>query len=792
MKKLIFTKGNETRPKFENLRDENVLNNSIFTDIYDRAFSLIKEISTPIVEQNDKHNRERNNIIAFIGERGSGKTSCLKSIYYSLDRHQSGSLPSLIKDINTSYNIQLPIIDPSYIDDQSNIIEIVIAHMFRTFKKDVNNKRCFDGDNIEKKRELVKKFQNVKDALDCTKPINSKSTSNDSIEELSKLAAGSNLHNSMEELVRCYLNYFRYEGDDSPQMLVIAIDDLDVQTNHTYQMVEQIRKYLIIDNVLILMGVKLVQLSDLIKNKFVEDFKNKDNNFGLNDQINDMVARYLIKLLPLSHRLNLPSYNDMPEVELVLVSSSETDNNDSTNIGDLKVGDQSQRSTQIEEIINLHETILALIYKKTGVMFYNIGQASLIVPHNLRELLNMIAMLNNMSNNEKSKNRVAFKQYFIESWCLDRLNPGQLSFIKALNDCDSSKINKFIIQNIDFKSMGISISHNSQNYSIADINHLLYNMSNHANISRQRFAFAIKTVYSMILHGKYEEIKDPDKLAFYTNLFYKYQSNGIAYQLANPLNHIFDYDKMIGSNLIYLDYQTQELNVDTNVVEHYKVNKYYEWLKSRITNSQNEEFCQEQKNRFNTLELLLLSKYNTNADSNHYNYFPIDSCPISDNITCSTSAMIYNITRYVNLYHIYNKLKEAKYNDKICSNMELVKFFDMIEHFGDYSIIKQLLQQLCKVNNLAIINIETLCLLNEYLTIQTKYSENDITKVVRKMLEYKFFVYNLKTKQQKEQDISLFKIRMAEHNLDNIANIINEHIQLIKSDNLETIFNEYE
>ena len=123
----------------------------------------------------------------------------------------------------------------------------------------------------------------------------------------------------------------------------------------------------------------------------------------------------------------------MPEVELVLVSSSETDNNDSTNIGDLKVGDQSQRSTQIEEIINLHETILALIYKKTGVMFYNIGQASLIVPHNLRELLNMIAMLNNMSDNEKSKNRVAFKQYFIESWCLDRLNPGQLSFIKALN-----------------------------------------------------------------------------------------------------------------------------------------------------------------------------------------------------------------------------------------------------------------------------------------------------------------------------------------------------------------------
>ena len=106
--------------------------------------------------------------------------------------------------------------------------------------------------------QLVKKFQDVKEALDCTKPKGNKSISNDSIEQLSKLASGSNLHDSMEELVDCYLNYFKSENDDNSQVLVIAIDDLDVQTSHTYQMVEQIRKYLIIDKVLILMGVKLV------------------------------------------------------------------------------------------------------------------------------------------------------------------------------------------------------------------------------------------------------------------------------------------------------------------------------------------------------------------------------------------------------------------------------------------------------------------------------------------------------------------------------------------------------
>ena len=71
MKKLLFTKGDETRPKLENLRDEEILKSSIFADIYDSAFSLIKEISESTKEQNNKNNRERNNIIAFIGERGS-------------------------------------------------------------------------------------------------------------------------------------------------------------------------------------------------------------------------------------------------------------------------------------------------------------------------------------------------------------------------------------------------------------------------------------------------------------------------------------------------------------------------------------------------------------------------------------------------------------------------------------------------------------------------------------------------------------------------------------------------
>ena len=128
MKKIIFKKGDETKAKFENLRDEKILNDSIFSDIYDSAFSLIAEISKQDNSEKSKqydsekseHNRERNNIIAFIGERGSGKTSCLKSVYRSLNKQNGNvnSLPTKIRNIQVSFNNQLPIIDPSYLDEQ--------------------------------------------------------------------------------------------------------------------------------------------------------------------------------------------------------------------------------------------------------------------------------------------------------------------------------------------------------------------------------------------------------------------------------------------------------------------------------------------------------------------------------------------------------------------------------------------------------------------------------------------------------------------------------------------------
>lgn len=772
MKKLIFTKGDETRPKFEDLTDVDIYKNSIFSDIYDRAFSLINVITYPPKQDDTKnnkpeYNRERNNIIAFIGERGSGKTSCLKSVYHSLYNDNSKSRPHKILETKTTFNNQLPIIDPSYFDEHSNIIEIVIAHMFKSFKEAVNrSNHSLDGDNLEKKRELVKKFQEVKDALDCTKARDIRFNSNDSIEQLSKLASGSNLHDSMEKLVECYLNYFKSENDNNSQMLVIAIDDLDVQTNHTYQMVEQIRKYLIIDKVLILMGVKLVQLSDLIKKKFLEDFKDKNNNLTPNDQIDDMVARYLMKLLPLSHRLNLPTYTEIPGIELEIK-------------GDV-VG-------KIDGL-SIEDATLKIIYAKTHMMFYNTyEQNSMIVPFNLRELLNILSMLTSMrslhevSDNQercdvKRKNRDNFRHYFVESWCLDKLTSKQCTFIKDVEICDATNINKFIIDYLyrEYESIFrdekckidraiVNLHNRSYNVSIADVYYILDHLIGIDEPSIKRLVFAIKTIYSIRLYDAYYEMMSKESLDSHSKLLADYQIKSKAYKAISKNNHLFDYEKMIGGNILYID-RTKEC-LYTGVVSTSILQNIYNEIVDKYNSLPNKSHDQIQSsinvNVFNVFEIFLLSTIYYSKPSNartqklcHYNSFPIRSYPSTGELTFNFTSIISNIIRYYNLYRKYKNLADSNIN---YNNDSFNTFFDIVHKLEGKSLIHKIIDEVSKkiddrhevIDDVAIYNIEVLELLEDYLGNINKLrlaqcdneNPNRVFKFIENLSYFKYYRY---------------------------------------------------
>ena len=202
-KTTIFYVGEETKPVVENLKR---LKESIFSYHIDKSIHLIDEhLSVDPKEANDAQDYV-NNIIAFVGERGAGKTSCMCSVISILQELQNK------KAYNTSFdNLKtlsqkrihaLKLIDPSFFDAVHNILEIIIGEMYNRTSRDLSTSITVDKEN--EARKLLKSFQAIKrDMLYVDK--NTRFERDEELEELSLLAAGVDLRTGIQKLIADYL-----------------------------------------------------------------------------------------------------------------------------------------------------------------------------------------------------------------------------------------------------------------------------------------------------------------------------------------------------------------------------------------------------------------------------------------------------------------------------------------------------------------------------------------------------------------------------------------------------------
>lgn len=510
----------ETRLYIEGLREKE---NSIFSDVY-RAFFTELNDKLPDIRRDkfDKRDAELrnnlNNIFAFVGDRGSGKTSCMLSVAKMMEENEENNQYKIqeLKEDKIRFCV-LESIDPSFFDDRTNILDIVLGRLFSTFKKewDLGNRDC-----TSKKNELLESFEKVKQSISN---INVKKYENgnyiceeDNVDKLINLGASVNLKKDIQELIQRYLGFFE------KKVLVIPIDDVDLHSKCAYEMVEQIRKYLVQYNVIILMALKIEQLDKVVEKTYVEEFENLIEREMLSqDQIADMANKYLIKLIPDSQRFVLPTveimYNRIVEIYEKAKSSTESLPNF---LGQKWEKDKTNSGYPARYIV------LKLIFDKTRYLFYHTqGATSLIVPHTLREYSQLMEMLVSMKDYEsesisgKQYNKNAFKNYFIQSWCRSNLKNEDCDFIKYIfSVLDPSIINKMVVQklytrfpNFFVKRQGEEFEkifdeqNNSYNVSVGDVNFLLRHVKGtFIKFEDKAFVFAIDTFYSMRLYEYYD------------------------------------------------------------------------------------------------------------------------------------------------------------------------------------------------------------------------------------------------------------------------------------------------
>lgn len=425
----------EYKIKIENGND---FNKSIFKDVYESALKNVIEI----VKQSDENKNSKyddfNNIIAFTGERGKGKSSSMISFLDALinkgnDIHKDFFKSEDYQYLNNKSFVTIDIIDPSLFSEKESLFEIILAKMFQKFQLALkeNNSNILQDD----KRELIQHFQNVFENLQTINSDPKDLYKKESIEALSKLATSSNLRESFKRLVDCFLNKF----EKNKNYIVFAIDDFDLNISGAYEMLEDIRKFLIQKNIILLIACKIEQLKDVIEiyyseKKLINDLDIKSN-------------KYLDKLFPFKRRLILPEVQKIKNLNLVIIDNKEEK---------LKI-----KSSDLSEAFG------QLIFDNFNIYISKSVTYNYVYPDTIRESQNFFNLIND--SNDFSN----FKRYILQE--IDKKNI-YTDFFKKLDELDCVYLNltiiRFIVSSYKMSDLRVlSSSRIPERISIGDVLH---------------------------------------------------------------------------------------------------------------------------------------------------------------------------------------------------------------------------------------------------------------------------------------------------------------------------------
>lgn len=526
-KKLTFNLDFDNRPYKEDILKTGG-KGSLFEEQYHHALIQLNQYLLALKEWDEHKDPDLdnlNNIFAFIGDRGSGKTSCMVSVGHALIKKDQGGYTSAELSILDDYQEikkakfhTIDLIDPTYFDSNNNLLSLFLAKLFAAFRERERNENVyFERRNQEKRNIFLEHLAQAQEKLRLMLGHDHEEDYENSLEHLTDLSAAVDLKNTIQMVEDDFMDYF----DMNDTLLLLRIDDIDLSTDKAAEMAEIIRKYFVQPNMVVLMSVKMDQMKMAKKNELVRQYADL-NRFEqrrvryeehnqmeeIEESFNEMVEQYLIKLIPQSQRIYMPEseyYCDRP-LEIT-----------------------SERFEKPLQFCSVKNAVLELIFTKTRYLFYNSAlTTSFMVPRNLRELLQLFKLLCLMDdywadrNAPALYNKKAFKKYLFESWTHGNLNISMQSDIHALIaiddivflngrvlECLRDRFSMYRDGDIaDIMSI-IEVS-SVYNISVGDVLGVIECLERkNLGLMEQKFLFLLKTIYSMRLYEAYDAATEP-------------------------------------------------------------------------------------------------------------------------------------------------------------------------------------------------------------------------------------------------------------------------------------------
>ena len=351
------------------------------------------------------------NVIMFDAQRGGGKTRTMLSFAnilcnYHGEMPYSALRPECLMHRNSFLNeldqkrlsecrfLQMSPIAPSALEGTQNILYVVLSRLYNYTESILRSAGTCDRINEREKSELYQAFHRCLSGINGIKQPNKKALGD--ITSLQDISDGIALRKHFYDLVQSILRIAAPREGAKNRFLILQMDDADSQISSGYEVLEDVRKYLVIPNLVILISADAYMLHNVILQDHLGKFPaliaiDKEKEI-VSKELSKTCRKYIDKLIPPSHMIHLPQLDKFVEVngnrlDLEYVSY-----------------DGSDREEPVFEWVkdgnwNLQNLVLMLIYRKTGVVFANpSGYLHNIIPRTLRGLNQLVYLLSEMKD----------------------------------------------------------------------------------------------------------------------------------------------------------------------------------------------------------------------------------------------------------------------------------------------------------------------------------------------------------------------------------------------------------
>lgn len=329
------------------------------------------------------------NIITFEGERGSGKTQTMLSFANIIrdGKDVCGDLTRNGKDklLGDAKFRVMPPISPSVLEKKQNLLYVILSRLYDLAGKTLRKERC-SGISERETIELSRLFN------DCLSGINGIKRANDPDLELSaiqNISDGAALRMHFHKLVQRLIELDDARQGHKSTFLVLLLDDADSQIKNGYKVLDDIRKYLVIPNLVIIMSADVDFLHKVIYQEHLEQFSDlRNTDLQLPRDLSHLSRKYIDKLIPPSHMIHLPRIDQYAEMNA----------GGSLHLKYVRmVGDDEVPVFDCGK--DFQGSLLMLLYKKTGLVLISHPQRlHSIIPRTLRGLNQMLYLISSMED----------------------------------------------------------------------------------------------------------------------------------------------------------------------------------------------------------------------------------------------------------------------------------------------------------------------------------------------------------------------------------------------------------